>query len=188
MINRKHSVSQLLAFAIAVMAVSACTIGVSAPIRTPVPTVVPTATPTSLTLQVFLIALEDNGRAGKKIGCDDSVVPVVVMVPHTQDEPQAALEALFSMGEFYGESGLYNALYQSDLHVESVSVKDREATVNLTGQLVLGGVCDNPRVEAQIEETVRQSTGAIEVNVFINGTSLTDLLSGEGSRETRAIA
>jgi hypothetical protein len=150
--------------------------------------VVPTAIPTSLTLQVFLIALEDNGRSGKKIGCDDSVVPVMVAVPYTQDEPQAALEALFSIEEFYGEPGLYNALYQSDLHVESVSVKDGEATVSLTGQLVSGGVCDNPRIEAQIEETVRQSTGAVEVSVFINGTSLTELLSGEGSGGTGAIA
>ena len=170
------------------MAVSACTIGVSAPIRTPVPTVVPTATPASLTLQVFLIALEDNGRSRKKIGCDDSVVPVLVVVPYTLDEPRAALEALFSMGESYGESGLCNALYQSDLHMDSVSAENGKATVKLAGQLVLGGVCDNPRVEAQIEGTVRQSTGAVEVSVFVNGTSLTDLLSGEGSRGTRVIA
>ncbi len=147
MSNGKHWMSQLLVFAMAVMIVSACTIGVSAPIRTPVPTIVPTTTPIPLTLQVFLIALEDNGQSGRKIGCDDSVVPVLVVAPHTQDEPQAALEALFSMEELYGESGLYNALYQSDLHVESVSVKDGKATVNLPGQLVLGGVCNNPRVD-----------------------------------------
>jgi hypothetical protein len=134
-----------------------------------------------MTLQVFLIALEDGGQSGQEIGCGDSAVPVQVVVPRTQGVLRAALTALLSMrDQYYGESGLYNALYQSDLRVEGVTIEDGEAIVNLSGTLLLGGVCDNPRVEAQLEQTALQFSTVSRVSVFANGVPLEDLLSGEG--------
>ena len=150
------------------------------PTETAVP---PTATPApeTMTVQVFLIALEDDGQSGRQIGCGDSAVPVQVVVPHTQGVLRAALEALLSIQDrYYGESGLYNALYQSDLRVERVTIEDGEAVVNLSGTLMLGGVCDNPRVEAQLEETALQFSTVSRVSVFVNGVPLEGLLSGEG--------
>jgi hypothetical protein len=147
----------------------------------------PSATPAVSTevpsqeASIFLIALEDNGVSGELVGCGDSAVPVKVTIPGTQSAIQGALEALFSVKEqFYGESGLYNALYQSDLQVESVSVEGGKATVHLTGSLVLGGMCDNPRVQAQIEKTARQFAAVSEVTVFLNGQLLQDALSLKG--------
>jgi spore germination protein GerM len=134
-----------------------------------------------MSVQIFLIALEDNGLSGDKIGCDDSVVPVEAEVPYTQGVLRAALEELLSIqDQYYGQSGLYNALYQSHLQVENVVLEDGVATVNLTGSLVLGGVCDSPRVKAQIEETALQFSTVREVRVFVNGVSLDDLLSQQG--------
>ena len=150
------------------------------PTETPAP---PTATPApeTMTLQVFLIALEDGGQSGQEVGCGDSAVPVQVVVPRTQGVLRAALEALLSIrDQYYGESGLYNALYQSDLRVEGITLEDGEAVVNLGGTLMLGGVCDNPRVEAQLEETALQFSTVSRVSVFVNGVPLEDLLSGEG--------
>ena len=145
---------------------------------TPVPS---SATPAQQTVQIFLIALEDNGQSGKKIGCGDSVVPVQVTVPHTQGVLRAALEALLSLKEpSYGQSGLYNALYQSNLQLESVKLERGKADINLSGTLMLGGECDNPRVKAQIEETALQFPTVSEVSVFVNGTPLEDVLSLKG--------
>jgi hypothetical protein len=131
-----------------------------------------------MTVQIFLIALEDNGRSGKKIGCDDSVVPIQVETPYTRGVLRAALGELLSIRDrYYGQSGLYNALSQSNLQVEHVVIEDGVATINLSGTLMVGGVCDNPRVEAQIEETALQFSTVREVHVFVNDVPLDDLLS-----------
>lgn len=154
---------------------------VTPPPQTAPPTILPTATPSSLTVQVFLIALEDNGKSGKLVGCGDSVVPVQVEIPYTQGVLKAALEELLSIKEpYYGESGLYNALYQSDLRVESVTIRDGEAVIHLTGTVMVAGVCDNPRVAAQIEETARQFPTVDRVAVLVNGVPLDDILSLKG--------
>jgi len=42
---------------------------------------------------------------------------------------------------------------------------------------MLGGVCDAPRVEAQIEQTALQFSTVHEVAVFINDVPLEDVLS-----------
>ena len=128
---------------------------------------------------IYLIALEDNGQSGPKIGCNDSVIPVVTEFPPTTAPLTAALERMLAMkDQFFGESGLYNALYQSDLRLERAAVENGRATIRLTGQLRLGGVCDNPRVEAQIAQTALQFSSVREVAILLNGRPLADVLSG----------
>jgi hypothetical protein len=132
-------------------------------------------------VQIFLIAIDDNGQGGLPVGCGDSIIPVQVEIPTTQGVLKAALESLLSVKtQFYGESGLYNALYQSDLQVESVSIVDGIATVNLTGRLLMGGECDNPRIQAQLEQTVLQFSTVTKAEIFINGKTLADALSLKG--------
>ena len=129
-------------------------------------------------VNIYLIAVDDNGQSGPKIGCNDSVIRVIQDIPPTTAPLTGALERLLSLNDqFFGESGLYNALYQSDLQVENVVVQNGKATIRLTGQLRLGGVCDNPRVEAQIKQTAFQFSSVTEVAVFINGRPLADVLS-----------
>lgn len=150
----------------------------------PLPTAA-AATPTApglgaarTTVQVFLIAVDDNGRSGTLVGCGDSAIPVQVGIPATPGVLRAALGALFSIGQqFYGESGLYNALYQSNLQVDSVTIESGTAIIYLSGALQLGGECDSPRVEAQIEQTALQFATVRQVSVFLNGEALEDVLS-----------
>src|SRR5215210_422058 len=153
--------------------------------------VVPSATPISpaatasipgttadQTVKIVLIALEDNGQSGTLVGCGDSAIPITVTIPPTQGVLRAALEKLFSAkNQLYGESGYYNALYQSDLQVSGVTIEQGKAIIHLTGSLMLGGVCDAPRVEAQIEQTALQFSTVKEVAVFINDVPLEDVLS-----------
>lgn len=142
------------------------------------PTAASTATLGEMNVKVILIALEDSGQSGTPIGCGDSAVPVTVTIPRTQGVLRAALEKQLSMKqELYGESGLYNALYQSDLQVRSVVINQGTAVIHLTGDLVLGGVCDSPRVQAQLEQTALQFSTVSAVDVFLNEIPLEDALS-----------
>jgi hypothetical protein len=143
--------------------------------------IIPTS-PATMIVKVFMVALGDNGKSGKKIGCDDSVVAVNRTIPSTSAPLTAALKELLAVRQrTYGESGLYNALYQSNLKVAGVALVSRKATVNLTGTVLLGGVCDSPRFAAQIQETALQFPTVGEVAVTINGVPLDKFLSEKGS-------
>lgn len=129
---------------------------------------------------IHLIALEDAGASGPAIGCGDSVIPVVVDIEPTVAPMTAAFNRLLSLkDEYYGESGLYNALYRSNLTLNGINIVNGVATVSLSGQLMLGGVCDAPRVQAQLEQTALQYTTVSAVNVLVNGAPLAEVLSGQ---------
>ena len=131
-----------------------------------------------LSVKIFLIAVGDNGISGNMVGCGDSVIPVDVEIVPTTGVLNAALVELLSLkDQFYGQSGLYNSLYQSDLEVESVRIDGGKASVYLTGTLLMGGECDSPRVQAQIEQTILQFANVSEAAIYINGKSLADVLS-----------
>ena len=129
-------------------------------------------------VKIVLIELEDNGQSGPLVGCGDSAIPINVTIPPTQGVLRAALEKLFSAKQqFYGESGYYNALYQSDLDVSAVRIEQGNAIIHLTGSITLGGTCDAPRVQAQIEHTALQFSTVSDVTVFVNDVPLEDVLS-----------
>lgn len=148
-------------------------------IVTETPEASPTGAKETQIVNIYFIALEDNGVAGKKIGCNDSVVPVKREIAKTQTPLKAVLEELLSYkNQYFGESGLYNALYQSDLRFDSAVIQNGEAVIKLSGILQLGGACDNPRVKAQIEETALQFQTVSTVRVLINNKPIDDVLSG----------
>jgi hypothetical protein len=130
--------------------------------------------PQARAVKLFFILLDGNGRYGKKVGCNDSVVSVVKTIEPTPAPLQAALTELLSVkGETYCETGLYNPLHQSSLKLESVSVGKQTAVVKMVGEYRDGGHCDTPRVEAQLTETVKQFTSVKKVRFFVNGRELT---------------
>jgi hypothetical protein len=144
-------------------------------------TSIPTDLPLASLVQIYLIGLEDNGQTGVTVGCGDSAIPVQVEIQPTQGVLKAALEALLSIkDQYYGQSGLYNALYQSDLQVDSININNGKATVYLSGSLIMGGECDNPRVQAQLEQTVLQFPTVTEADIYVNGKPLSDVLSLKG--------
>jgi len=66
----------------------------------PLPTVTPVApTPTSgpQMVQIYLIALDDNGQSGPLVGCGDSAVPVQIETPPTQEVLRVSMEKLLSL-------------------------------------------------------------------------------------------
>jgi hypothetical protein len=156
------------------------------PTNTMIPTfpAPPTATqappaPDVSEVQIYLVAVGDGGSSGKAVGCGDSLVPVKRQIQPTHQPIVAALNALFEIKtQTVGESGLYNALYQSNLRVESADVDGNGiATVVLTGQVMMGGECDTPRFKGQIEQTIISSGGVQSANILLNGKTIDQALS-----------
>lgn len=138
--------------------------------------------------KIFLVALENKGLNGKEIGCGDSIIAVdgqsTKVFDKTTDKISAALTELFSIKTTdYGESGFTNSLAASNLKVESVTMDDQDKShfiVKLSGSLSMGGVCDNPRVEAQISETALQFPEVGSVDLLLNNQALQDAVSLKG--------
>lgn len=157
------------------------------PTDTPLPSATPTVEPTIVTSKpqtvlIYLVAVGDNGASGEMIGCGDSLVPVEVAVEPTLAVLRAAFTTLLNLTSdiTYGQSGLYNALYLSDLQIDSMDIVDREAIIYLSGSLVTGGECDIPRIEAQLTATALQFSTIDSVTIYINGTLLQDFLDLRG--------
>jgi hypothetical protein len=143
----------------------------------PTPEVVVTDADTVDTLALFYVAPDDNGKSGKKIGCNDSLVKVTKKKDSAYTVNDALQELLSDKSEYYRDSGLYNSLYQSDLQVQEVSVINGIANISLTGTITLGGVCDSPRVIEQLQETVLQFPHVTEVAIQVNTVPLLDVIS-----------
>lgn len=153
-----------------------------APTIATTPTRTTTAAPGTMKIKLFFVALEDNGKSGKKIGCNDSLVAVERAIPATQAPLTAALKELLSIRERnYGPSGLYNALANANLKIDGVAVVDGKAIIQLSGTLSLSGVCDDPRAEAQLKELALQFSTVKDVSITLNGIPIEKALSGKGN-------
>jgi len=140
-----------------------------------------TAQVDSMQVTVFLVALGDNGRSGKAIGCGDSIVPVTLDVPVADEYLRASIETLLSgRKEFYGEQRYYNTLHQSNLRLQDVLFTDKQVTILLQGELILEGACDDPRALAQLEEIALQFPAVESVSIYINAVPLNEILYDEG--------
>jgi hypothetical protein len=126
-------------------------------------------------VKVYLVALDDKGRRGKRVGCDDSLVPVTRTVGVGADQLRAAVEELLAVPR-ESAGGLGNYWQGDNLSVQSVNLRAGVATIRIKGNVHVAGVCDVPRIEGQITETARQFRGVRTVRVFVNGQRLADAL------------
>lgn len=126
---------------------------------------------------IYMISMGDGGG----VGCGDSTVPVLRQFAPTVAPLTSALESLLSIrSDYYGESGLYNALYHSNLSLQGVNIVNGQAVINLSGQLISGGTCDDPRIIAQLEQTALQFATVNSVQINVNGVPIRDVLSQAG--------
>lgn len=145
-------------------------------------------------VRIFLVDVEAGAGEGEEgaapaadtFGCGDRLVGIAVPVAteglDTAGRIGAALSSLLvAEGGEETPGDLYSALARSELtvdRVEAVTGVDGLFRVHLAGQLRLGGVCDNPRVRAQLEATARQFAGVEEVEIVVGGEPLEAVLSG----------
>lgn len=158
---------------------SATGIPASAPSSSGTPTAEagPTVLPTHASVTVFYVAVGDNGMSGPAVGCGDSLVATTSPTITYTDPVEGALRTLLAAHDMeVGESGLRNALWQSDLAVASVDRSASPIVVDLGGTLRLGGECDNPRAQLQLLLTAQNAAG-VPIDMTINGQPLAEALS-----------
>ena len=138
---------------------------------------------------IYLVAMDgtefNDSLNTPNIGCDDKLVEVKV---GKKLSPQEALEELFAYAEYNEEEGLYNVFGLSDnLKVEKMIVQNDFAIVTLSEDLFTGGMCDDPRVRAQITETLIQFDEIDGVDIFIGDDELSSYLSDVSEEELMGI-
>jgi hypothetical protein len=124
-------------------------------------------------VRVYLVALGDGGRAGRRIGCGDSLVPVARTVNAVGGATlRAALEELLAVPHEY-DGRLRNFWRGDNLRLSGVSLRNGLATIRITGKgPYIAGVCDAPRITEQIRATARQFPTVRRVAVLVNGRPL----------------
>jgi hypothetical protein len=126
---------------------------------------------------IYLVALKDDGKQGQKIGCGDSLVKVERQTVSDTRITDVYQDILGIKDQTDPETGLTNALYQSDLHLDTATIQGSAARVYLSGTLkTAGDDCDAARIQAQLEEPARQFEGVRTVEVYINNTALKEAL------------
>ena len=137
----------------------------------------PTVLPTTASVTVFYIAAGDGGFSGPTIGCGDVAVAVTSPAISFTDPVEGALRVLLAdRNQTIGQSGLSNFLSKSQLEIASIERTGTTVTVNLTGTLSMGGVCDIPRVQEQLLLTAQKAAGG-PVDITLNGKPLSEALS-----------
>ena len=126
----------------------------------------PVATTQTNQATVYMIKPDDNGIATNsiKVGCGDSAVPVTTTTISQYDGANpvasinAAILAIINMtaNQFQAQN-LQNPLGDQALSIQSVDQNGTQLVVHLSGQFSFGGVCEMPRVRAQIEETIKKA-------------------------------
>jgi hypothetical protein len=128
----------------------------------------------------YYVLLDDGGSNGVRFGCNDSLVGVARTSPGGKEPLPAAVGALLEEPKEAVPSKpapeVYNALSNSDLKFLSGSFDGTTVTVYLAGALRLGGVCDVPRVEAQLTQTAVAAVGAVRAEIYVNGRGLAEVL------------
>ncbi len=138
---------------------------------------------TKQTVDLYYVLTGDKGKNGRKIGCDDSLV-----LARQEIETSSSLTdtlARLMMAPRRSSNGYYNALAGARLLIEKYSLGSANpATLHLTGTLKPGGICDVPRIEAQLTETVKQfvdisAESNPDIRIFLNGKPLAKALSSK---------
>jgi len=118
------------------------------------------------------------------IGCGDTIVfKKLHRAASTGQVVPDALATLFGQKQSTVDSA-YNALWQSSLAVEKVLSTDGVTTeVWLRGAVLSGGVCDDPRIKAQVERTIARFR--TKYKVILNGSEANWRCLGDQSGECK---
>jgi LysM repeat protein len=130
-------------------------------------------------VNIYLVALGDDGQSGIPIGCGDSLVPVQVPVSPTVAPLTAAIDAMLdNTAADLGLATFDNPLASDaqDLLVDQIEIINATANIELTGRLSSAGVCEDERIRAQLQATALQYATVSNVAVNVNGTPLSNIL------------
>jgi hypothetical protein len=126
---------------------------------------------------LYFVAVGDNGQAGKKVGCGDSLV---ASKRQTVSDTQISdvYQDLLDIHDYDFTPEQKNALWQSQLTLESADITAGTAFITLKGTIIQSDKkCDAPRIKAQLEELAKQFDGVKSVEITVNSQPLDTVLN-----------
>jgi hypothetical protein len=108
------------------------------------------------------------------------LMPIEVQIAPTKRVLRAAIETLLSLPKTKRADGLINALADSQLQVNDVTLVRGKATLALSGQFKVAGVGAEAYAIAQLRATARQFPTVKDVVILVNGCPLPIGESGSG--------
>ncbi len=126
-----------------------------------------------ISVNVYLIAFEGSNLNGKKIGCNDILVPIPKNVLIENNEVEAALNELLVTPS---NDELKNFIKGPSLIVYQVNIANGIADVYLKGDFDISNLCDIPRIKEQLYETAKQFSDIKNVKIYINDKTLESYL------------
>ncbi len=127
------------------------------------------------TIKFWVGSFSDYESQGIMVGCESYLLPVSTATERGDDlagDLQAALEALFDPEQAHPVAETEDWVKQLNLSVESISIIDGEAVVELGGTLLGIGSCGDAILEAEILQTVFQFETIERVKVTDGVTNL----------------
>lgn len=127
--------------------------------------------PDANSVVVFLAAekAEYKGSdAYMEFGCESLLVPVRRELTKTQSDLAEALVQLITIKETaYFDQGLRNAVAPSapTIRLTNIRYEGDTRVIEFEGQFISAGTCDDPRIKAQIEETVKLYADKYEIRL-----------------------
>lgn len=126
------------------------------------------------------------------IGCGDAIIPYEISINKSfgstkTDTLTYAISQLFDNKMFVqiqSENSskmkkAYNAFASSSLAIKTIKENPGQYEIRFTGTLKMNGVCDAPRMEAQIQKTIDYILAPAQVAIFINDKPIKEALSGK---------
>jgi len=127
-----------------------------------------------VSFEIYLISYSDLNIDGERIGCGDSLISLPITTYKNGSIIETALRSLLT---YQNKSGFKNIIFNSDLKLQSIDIKNTHAKVNFDGKLSLSGACDIPRVLAQLERTILQFDSIKSVEFIVGDKPLNTHLS-----------
>ena len=127
------------------------------------------------TSKFWVGSFSDFESQGIMVGCESYLLPVSTRIARGDDQAndlQAALEALFDPEQNHPAAETEDWVKMLNLSVESISIIDGEADIELGGTLLGIGSCGDAILEAQILQTVFQFESIERVKVTDGVTNL----------------
>jgi hypothetical protein len=125
--------------------------------------------PADQNVKIYLISANGTASPGKRIGCNEILVPVTQNISEDGNLIEETLNCLLAAkdtGEFR------NYVKGPQLLLFQVNLAGGVADIYFKGDLQINGVCDIPRISEQINETIKQFVIIKKVNIYINNQTL----------------
>lgn len=147
--------------------------------QTPQPTPQATKQPNSSTISFYVTKTTQSSPNASSFGCEDTLLKVEKEIINSVQPPvKSAVTELLNAKDGYTDANIqYNVFYQSNLELDEITESQETISVYITGELKLGGVCDNPRVKEQLTKTIEEYVKGKKINILINNIPVDEYLS-----------